>query len=83
MVEIILLLAGISILLTILLLLPSVFSKKLTVVLVLIASLYFYTGIILLDYFHWGYVAGGIGVLIVTTSWIVAYLLDKQGNKSA
>ena len=82
MIEIILLLISIGIIIPILLLLPSVFSKMLTILLVVITAIYFYTGMLLLDYFHWSTVVGVVAILILITSSIVAYNLDKKGNNT-
>lgn len=76
MIQIIIALTGVFILTVILLLLPSVFSKMVTLLHIFLTAVYFFIGLLLNHYFHWSVVGSVVFLLVLST----AFLLAKQSN---
>lgn len=84
MVQILIALAGAGILTVILLVLPSVFSKKITLLHVFLAVVYFFLGLFINQHFHWAVAAVAVFLLVLSTAFILmkqSYVLNSGVNE--
>ncbi|WP_416151368.1 hypothetical protein ACM26V_10510 [Salipaludibacillus sp. HK11] len=77
MIQLIIAFIGILILIPILLILPSVFTRLATLLHIIISSLYFLLGILLIEHLHWSIVGGMVVLMLILTAFLFAQRLDS------
>lgn len=77
MMQLIIAIIGIVILIPILLVLPSVFTKLATFIHIITSFLYFLLGMFLMEHMHWSIVVGVVLLLLILTSFLFSQRLES------